>query len=117
MKIGRCRLLFFIWPVGQAVKTAASHAVNVGSIPARDVLSKAECIRKISNMISAFLFFQREKKLCLVRIKVNSKPVWIRFQKEIYLDRLFLLQIRNGGKIWIQWIHEVHQFQKMAKKS
>ena len=24
-----------IWPVGQAVKTAASHAVNVGSIPAR----------------------------------------------------------------------------------
>ncbi len=23
------------WPVGQAVKTAASHAVNVGSIPAR----------------------------------------------------------------------------------
>ena len=35
VKIGRCRLLFFIWPVGQAVKTAASHAVNVGSIPAR----------------------------------------------------------------------------------
>ena len=27
--------LFLIWPVGQAVKTAASHAVNVGSIPAR----------------------------------------------------------------------------------
>ena len=24
-----------LWPVGQAVKTAASHAVNVGSIPAR----------------------------------------------------------------------------------
>ena len=23
------------WPVGQAVKTAASHAANVGSIPAR----------------------------------------------------------------------------------
>ena len=35
VKIGRCRLLFLIWPVGQAVKTAASHAVNVGSIPAR----------------------------------------------------------------------------------
>ena len=41
-----------------------------------------------------------------MRTKVNSKPVWIRFQKEIYLDRLFLLQIRNGGKIWILWIHE-----------
>ena len=50
-----------LWPVGQAVKTAASHAVNVGSIPARDVLSKAECIRKISNMISAFLFFSEGK--------------------------------------------------------
>ena len=49
-----------------------------------------------------------------MRTKVNSKPVWIRFQKEIYLDRLFLLQIRNGGKIWIQWIHEVHQFQKIG---
>ena len=35
VKIGRCRLLFLIWPVGQAVKTAASHDVNVGSIPAR----------------------------------------------------------------------------------
>ena len=35
VKIGRCRLLFLLWPVGQAVKTAASHAVNVGSIPAR----------------------------------------------------------------------------------
>ena len=33
VKIGRCRLLFLLWPVGQAVKTAASHAVNVGSIP------------------------------------------------------------------------------------
>ena len=32
----------------------------MGSIPARDVLSKAECIRKISNIISAFLFFQVE---------------------------------------------------------
>ena len=25
----------FLWPVGQAVKTAASHAVNMGSIPGR----------------------------------------------------------------------------------
>ena len=37
-----------------------SSALDVGSIPARDVLSKAECIRKISNIISAFLFFQGE---------------------------------------------------------
>ena len=31
-----CKLVdVWKWPVGQAVKTAASHAVNVGSIPAR----------------------------------------------------------------------------------
>ena len=35
VKIGRCRLLFLLWPVGQAVKTAASHAVNIGSNPVR----------------------------------------------------------------------------------
>ena len=28
------------WPVGQAVKTTASHAVNVGSIPARVTIIK-----------------------------------------------------------------------------
>ena len=30
------------WPVGQAVKTAASHAVNVGSIPARVTMPKGK---------------------------------------------------------------------------
>ena len=33
VKIGSRRL--FIWPVGQAVKTEASHAFNIGSIPVR----------------------------------------------------------------------------------
>ena len=31
-----------MWPVGQAVKTAASHAANVGSIPARVTTSFVE---------------------------------------------------------------------------
>ena len=30
-----CLLFRYIWPVGQAVKTAASHAANMGSIPVR----------------------------------------------------------------------------------
>ncbi len=30
------------WPVGQAAKTAASHAANVGSIPARVTISFEE---------------------------------------------------------------------------
>ena len=64
--------LLVLWPVGQAVKTAASHAVNVGSIPARDVLSKAECIRKISNIISAFLFFQVENGMEYQLIRKES---------------------------------------------
>jgi hypothetical protein len=44
----------------------------VGSIPARDVLSKAECIRKISNMISAFLFFQGENGMEYQLIRKES---------------------------------------------
>ena len=39
-----------IWPVGQAVKTAASHAVNVGSIPAR-VTIKALLLRRQSFLL------------------------------------------------------------------
>ena len=35
------------WPVGQAVKTAASHAVNVGSIPAR--VTRESCKRGSRN--------------------------------------------------------------------
>ena len=31
----RVETVHAIWPVGQAVKTAASHAVNIGSIPVR----------------------------------------------------------------------------------
>ena len=34
-KLTKSHNSWFLWPVGQAVKTAASHAVNVGSIPAR----------------------------------------------------------------------------------
>ena len=34
-KLTKIHNSWFLWPVGQAVKTAASHAVNVGSIPAR----------------------------------------------------------------------------------
>ena len=52
VKIGRCRLLFLLWPVGQAVKTAASHAVNVGSIPAR-VTIKALLLRRQSFLLCA----------------------------------------------------------------
>ena len=31
------------WPVGQVVKTAASHAVNIGSNPVRVTIPKKQC--------------------------------------------------------------------------
>ena len=57
MKIGRCRLSLFIWPVGQAVKTAASHAVNMGSIPVRVTkLDKLERCALWAQVRVCFLF-------------------------------------------------------------
>ena len=41
------------WPVGQAVKTTASHAVNPGSIPGR-VIKK-----QLTERLAAFLFYGR----------------------------------------------------------
>ena len=61
-----------ICPVSLMDRTSASLALDVGSIPARDVLSKAECIRKISNMISAFLFFQVENGMEYQLIRKES---------------------------------------------
>ena len=50
------------WPVGQAAKTAASHAANVGSIPARvtiflkkelDNLEKADIILTVEKTVTS----------------------------------------------------------------
>ena len=38
--------VMLIWPVGQAVKTLASHAENMGSIPVR-VTKKAEHLKGV----------------------------------------------------------------------
>ena len=34
------------WPVGQVVKTEASHAFNIGSNPVRVTIKFEECLRK-----------------------------------------------------------------------
>ena len=39
-----------MWPVGQAVKTAASHAANVGSIPARVTISHAPLAQLVEQL-------------------------------------------------------------------
>ena len=36
------------WPVGQAAKTAASHAANVGSIPARVYAPLAQLVEQLT---------------------------------------------------------------------
>ena len=38
------------WPVGQAAKTAASHAANVGSIPARVTISYAPLAQLVEQL-------------------------------------------------------------------
>src|SRR5699024_1240424 len=43
----RCRPHAKIWPVGQAVKTEASHAFNIGSIPVRVTTYKTAARRFI----------------------------------------------------------------------
>ena len=47
------------WPVGQAVKTAASHAANVGSIPARVTIF--------------FLLREEEKKEDFDKVSLDSE--------------------------------------------
>ena len=60
VKIGRCRLLAsirllkpqpdgFIWPVGQAVKTEASHAFNIGSIPVRVTICTSSSVGRATD--------------------------------------------------------------------
>ena len=39
-----------MWPVGQAAKTAASHAANVGSIPARVTISYAPLAQLVEQL-------------------------------------------------------------------
>ena len=39
-----------MWPVGQAVKTAASHAANVGSIPARVTIFHAPLAQLVEQL-------------------------------------------------------------------
>ena len=64
-----------MWPVGQAVKTAASHAANMGSIPVRVtilkmgldnlaiadiILTVGKTVRREKQAFSLLTFFQRE---------------------------------------------------------
>ena len=50
-----CRL-DFTWPVGQAVKTKASHALNPGSIPGR--VTK----KQLTERLAAFFFASKNAK-------------------------------------------------------
>ena len=57
------------WPVGQAVKTAASHAANMGSIPVRVTTSKQasdySLPRKRESSFPPVLFLSEFKQVCL----------------------------------------------------
>ena len=67
-------MVHHFWPVGQAAKTAASHAANVGSIPARvtiflkqvnieDLLLKKAVRREEFSREVFFAYFLFQKKV------------------------------------------------------
>ena len=43
------------WPVGQVVKTAASHAVNIGSNPVRVTIKNYLTFKRVNDIISKLL--------------------------------------------------------------
>ena len=43
------------WPIGQVVKTAASHAVNIGSNPVRVTIKNYLTFQPVSDIISKLL--------------------------------------------------------------
>ena len=67
------------WPVGQVVKTAASHAVNIGSNPVRVTIPKKRCFfgnRKLDNLIKVCYCVRAVaiQQLVLIRARVHPFP-------------------------------------------
>ena len=67
------------WPVGQVVKTAASHAVNIGSNPVRVTIPKKRCFfgnRKLDNWIKVCYCMKAVaiQQLVLIRARVHPFP-------------------------------------------
>ena len=67
------------WPVGQVVKTAASHAVNIGSNPVRVTIPKKRCFfgnRKLDNLIKVCYCVKAVaiQQLVLIRARVHPFP-------------------------------------------
>ena len=70
-----------LWPVGQAVKTAASHAVNVGSIPARVTMPKGRQRKLPKEIEEAAVKVKRCFALKLVLMTVRVHPFPFRTRK------------------------------------
>ena len=67
------------WPVGQAVKTAASHAANMGSIPVRVTIFFLERKSRQKELhTEVVLTRMKESFLCLLSFSKESKSVLIR---------------------------------------
>ena len=67
------------WPVGQVVKTAASHAVNIGSNPVRVTISKKRCFfgnRRLDKFIKVCYCTKAVaiQQLVLIRARVHPFP-------------------------------------------
>ena len=67
------------WPVGQVVKTAASHAVNIGSNPVRVTIPKKRCFfgnRRLDKFIKVCYCTKAVsiQQLVLIRARVHPFP-------------------------------------------
>ena len=61
------------WPVGQVVKTAASHAVNIGSNPVR--VTKLSLDKAKRKQYNAFVLWgDLDNELVLIRMRVHPFP-------------------------------------------
>ena len=89
------------WPVGQVVKTAASHAVNIGSNPVRVTIPKKRCFfgnRKLDNWIKVCYCMKAVaiQQLVLIRARVHPFPSRTRKLSSLLLT---ILGWRRPGKI------------------
>ena len=81
-------MVHHLWPVGQAAKTKASHALNVGSIPAR--VTKRLCIAQLSYSSLA----QSVEHAAVNRRVVGSSPTGgARTACDLFYKLFFLFQI------------------------
>ena len=89
-----------LWPVGQVVKTAASHAVNIGSNPVRVTTQKQASDRSLpAKAESSFpsLLFRSSFQICGLKAgKEKQRRAEVPLDKEQYRRYNFIVILVEG---------------------